>query len=140
MENINPYVFISKKMRVINTRDSPRISLKRRPPHKASKNILSDLSTLNFISTKPIAKFIIDRKAPNKIDLKIKAEMLDERKNKVTMRSVRKEITMQTISSCFSFFIISSFQNRFDKCVHTSKYTKKCKYYSQNRFGFKLSI
>lgn len=70
IENINPYVFISKKMRVINTRESPRISLKSRPPHKASKNILSDLFTLNFISIKPIMKFIIDRKAPSKIDLK----------------------------------------------------------------------
>jgi len=123
MENINPYVFISKKMRVINTKDSPRISLKRRPPHKASKNILSDLSSLNFISTKPIAKFIIDRKVPSKIDLKINPDMLDKRNNIATMKSVRKEIIIQTISSCFSFFIISGFQNRFDKCVHTSKYT-----------------
>jgi len=123
MENINPYVFISKKMRVINTKDSPRISLKRRPPHKASKNILSDLFTLNFISNKPIAKFIIDRKVPSKIDLKINPDMLDKRNNIATMKSVRKEIIIQTISSCFSFFIISGFQNRFDKCVHTSKYT-----------------
>jgi hypothetical protein len=79
IENINPYVFISKKMKVINTRDSPRISLKSRPPHKASKNILSDLFTLNFISIKPITKFIIDRRAPSKIDLKIKPDIWDKR-------------------------------------------------------------
>lgn len=123
MENINPYVFISKKMRVINTRDSPRISLKRRPPHSATKNMLSDFFMLNFISIKPIIKFIIERSAPSKIDLNIKPDILDKRKNIVTMRRVRKEINKATIKSCFSFFIISGFQNRFDECVHTGKYT-----------------
>ena len=140
MENINPYVFISKKMRVINTKDNPKMSLKMIPPQSASKNIFSGLSTLNFISNKPIIKFIIERSAPSKIDLKIKPEIPDKRKNIETMRRVRKEIMMQTISSCFSFFIISGFQNRFDKCVHTSKYTEKCEYYSQNRLGFKLTV
>ena len=125
MENINPYVFISKKMRVINTRDSPRISLKRRPPHKASKNILSDLFTLNFISIKPIVKFIIDSRAPSKIDLKIKPDTLDKRKNIVTMRSDRKETKRQKISRCFSFFIISSFQSRFNESVHTNEHSEK---------------
>ena len=129
MENINPYVFISKKMRVINTRDNPKISLKRIPPHNASKNIFSDLSTLNFISNKPITKFIIESKAPTKIDLKIKPDMLDRRKNTLTMSSVRKEITIATIRSCFSFFIISGFQNRLNESVHTGKDTKKCKYH-----------
>jgi len=79
IENINPYVFISKKMRVINTRDSPRISLKRRPPHNASKNMLSDFFTLIFISNKPIIKFIIERSAPSKIDLKINPDILEKR-------------------------------------------------------------
>jgi len=79
MENIKPYVFISKKMRVINTRDSPRISLKRRPPHNASKNMLSDFFTLIFISNKPIIKFIIERSAPSKIDLKINPDILEKR-------------------------------------------------------------
>jgi len=79
MENINPYVFISKKMRVINTKDSPRISLKRRPPHNASKNMLSDFFTLIFISNKPIIKFIIERSAPSKIDLKINPDILEKR-------------------------------------------------------------
>jgi hypothetical protein len=57
-------------MRVINTKDSPTISLKRRPPHKASKNIFSDFLTLNFISVRPIKKLIIDRSTPSKTDLK----------------------------------------------------------------------
>lgn len=129
MENIKPYVFISKKMKVINTRESPRISLKRRPPHKASKNILSDLFRLNFISSKPIIKFIIERRAPIKIDLNIKPDMPDKRKNIETTRRDKKEIKTQKISSCFSFFIISSFQNRFNESVHTCEYTKKCTYH-----------
>jgi hypothetical protein len=79
MENINPYVFISKKMKVINTNDNPIISLKRRPPHNASKNIFSDLFTLNFISKNPIAKFVIDRRAPIKIDLKTMPDILEMR-------------------------------------------------------------
>lgn len=133
-------MFISKKMRVINTRDSPRISLKRSPLHSVSKNMLSDFFKLNFISNKPIIKFITERSAPSKIDLKIKPVIPDKRKIIETMRSARKEIMMQTISSCFSFFIISGFQNRFDKCVHTSKYTEKGEYYSQNRLGFKLTV
>jgi len=66
-------------MRVINTRDSPRISLKRRPPHNASKNMLSDFFTLIFISNKPIIKFIIERSAPSKIDLKINPDILEKR-------------------------------------------------------------
>jgi hypothetical protein len=126
MENINPYVFISKKMRVTNTRDKPKISLNSRPPQSASKKILSDLFTLNFISNNPIAKFIIERIAPNKIDLKINADILDKRKNIVTMKSVRKENTLQNTKSCCSFFIISGFQNRFNESIHTGKYTKKC--------------
>ena len=104
-------------MRVINTRESPRISLKRRPPHNASKNILSDFFTLNFINNKPIMKFIIEREAPSTIDLKIKPDMLDKRKNIVTMNSVRKENTIQKPISCCSFFIISGFQSRFNKSV-----------------------
>lgn len=109
MENINPYVFISKKMRVINTNDSPKMSLKRIPPHSASKNILSDLFTLNFISVRPIKKFIIERSAPIKIDLKIKPDMLEKRKNIVTMSSGRKEMTNAKIISCL-LFIFYHFQ------------------------------
>ena len=66
-------------MRVINTKDRPRISLKRRPPHSVSKNMLSDFFKLNFISNKPIIKFIIERSAPSKIDLKIKADIPEKR-------------------------------------------------------------
>ena len=119
-------MFISKKMKVINTSDKPKMSLKRMPPHSASKNILSDLFTLNFMSDSPIKKFIIERNDPSNIDLKIKPDMLDRRKNTVTMSIVRKEITSATIRSCFSFFIISSFQNRLNESVHSGKYTKKC--------------
>lgn len=140
MENINPYVFISKKMRVINTKDNPNMSLKMIPPQSASKNIFSDLFTLNFISKNPIAKFIIESVAPSKIDLKTMPDMFDERNNIVTMRSNRKETTKQKVRSCFSFFIISSFQNRLNESVHTGKDTKKCKYYCQNRFSFKVSV
>lgn len=140
MENIKPYVFISKKMRVINTKDSPKMSLKRIPPHSASKNMLSDLFALIFISIKPIIKFIIERRAPSKIDLKIKPDILDKRKNIETTISDRKEITIQKISSCFSFFIISCFQNRFNESVHTGEYTEKCKNYGQYRFGLKFPI
>jgi hypothetical protein len=61
-------------MRVINTNNRPKISLKRRPPHSASKNILSDLFTLNFINNKPIVKFNIEKPAPSKIDLNIRLE------------------------------------------------------------------
>ena len=75
-------------MRVINTSANPKMSLKRIPPHNANKNMLSDLFTLNFISNKPIVKFIIERSAPSKIDLKINPDMLDKRKNTVTIRSV----------------------------------------------------
>ena len=82
-------------MRVINTRDRPKINLNRRPPQSASKKIFSDLFTLNFISNNPIAKFIIERIAPSKMDLKINTEMLDKRKNIVTMKRVRKENTIQ---------------------------------------------
>jgi hypothetical protein len=116
-------------MRVINTNDDPKISLKRRPPHSTIKNIFSDFFSLNFISNKPIVKFIIDRKAPSKIDLKINPDMLDKRNNIVIIIIDIMETKRQKISSCFSFFIISSFQNRFDECVHTSKYTEKCKDY-----------
>ena len=140
MENINPYVFISKKMRVINTKDNPKMSLKMIPPHSASKNIFSGLFTLNFINNKPITKFIMVIRAPTKIDLKIIPDMLDERNNIVTIRSDRKETTKQKFRSCFSFFIISSFQNRLNESVHSGKYTKKCKYYRQNRFSFKLVV
>jgi len=75
MENINPYVFISKKMRVINTSDRPKMSLKRIPPQSASRNMLSDFFKLNFTSNKPIIKFTIERSAPSKIDLKIKSDI-----------------------------------------------------------------
>lgn len=136
MENINPYVFISKKMRVINTKDNPKMSLKMIPPQSASKNIFSGLSTLNFISNKPITKFIIESRAPTKIDLKIIPDMPDERNNIVTMRSNRIETTKQKVRSCFSFFIISGFQNRLNESVHTGKDTKKCKYHCQYRFSF----
>ncbi len=105
------------------------MSLKSRPPQSAIKNILSDLFKLNFMSNTPITKFIIESRAPSKIDLKIKPDIADKRKNIDTMRSVRQEITIQIIKSCFSFFIISGFQSRFNKSVHTSKYTQKCKYY-----------
>lgn len=119
-------MFISKKMTVINTNDRPKMSLKRIPPHSTSKNILSDLFTLNFIRVRPIKKFIIESSAPSKIDLKINPDMLDKKKNIVTMRSVRKEITKAIIRICFSFFIISGFQNRFNESVHSCEYSKKC--------------
>ena len=92
MENINPYVFISKKMRVINTKDNPNISLKMIPPQRARKNIFSDLFTLNFISKNPIAKFIIESVAPSKIDLKTMSDIFDERNNIVTIIGTRPEI------------------------------------------------
>jgi hypothetical protein len=117
-------------MRVINTSDNPKISLKSRPPQSASKNIFSGLFTLNFIKDKPITKFIKEIKAPAKTDLKIIPDMLDEKNNIVTMRSDRNETTKQKVRRCFSFFIISSFQNRLNESVHTGKYTKKCKYHS----------
>jgi hypothetical protein len=66
-------------MRVINTIDSPKISLKRRPPHNASKNILSDLRTVNFINRNPKVKFRMESNAPNKIDLKIRPETSEVR-------------------------------------------------------------
>ncbi len=115
-------------MRVINTSDKPKTSLKRIPPQSASRNMLFDLFALNFMSNRPIKKFITERKAPSKIDLKIKPDMLERRKNIVRMRSVRKEMTNATIRSCLSFFIISSFQSRFDESVHTGEYTEKGKY------------
>jgi hypothetical protein len=129
MENINPYVFISKKMKVINTKDNPNMSLKMIPPQSASKNIFSGLFKLNFINNKPIIKFIMESRVPIKIDLKTMPDIFDERNNIVTMRSNRKETTKQKVRSCFSFFIISSFQNRLNESVHTGKDTKKCKYY-----------
>jgi hypothetical protein len=125
MENINPYVFISKKMKVINTSDKPKMSLKRMPPHRASKNILSDLFTLNFMNDSPIKKFIIERNAPSNIDLKIKPDIFEIMKNTVTMSSVRMEITRATIRRCFSFFIISGFQNRLNEGVHSGEDSKK---------------
>jgi hypothetical protein len=79
MENINPYVFISKKMRVINTMDKLKMSLKSIPPHRASKNILSDLFKLNFISDTPIIKFITESSVPSKMDLKIKPDIAETR-------------------------------------------------------------
>jgi hypothetical protein len=119
-------------MRVINTKDNPKMSLKMIPPQSASKNIFSGLSTLNFISNKPITKFIIESRAPTKIDLKIIPDMPDERNNIVTMRSNRIETTKEKVRSCFSFFI----QNRLNESVHTGKDTKKCKYQCQYRFSF----
>ena len=116
-------------MSVINTNDSPKISLKRRPPHKASKNIFSDFLTLNFIIVRPIKKLITERRAPSKIDMKIKPDIKDEKYKIVITRSDRELVIIQKISSCFSFFTISSFQNRFNKGVHTCKYTKKSKDY-----------
>ena len=61
-------------MRVINTINRPKISLKRSPPHSESKNILSDLFTLNFINNIPIVKFNVEKLAPSKIDLNIRPE------------------------------------------------------------------
>lgn len=61
-------------MRVNNTIVNPKISLKRRPPQSVSKNILSDLFTLNFINKKPTAKFNIEKPVPSRIDLKIGPE------------------------------------------------------------------
>jgi len=61
-------------MRAINTKDSPKISLKRRPPHKASKNTLSDLFKLNFMNNMPIVKLNVEKPAPSKIELNIRSE------------------------------------------------------------------
>ena len=93
------------------------MSLKSIPPQRASKNILSDLVMLNFIRDTPITKFIIESSVPSKMDLKIKSDITDRRKSINTMSSVRQEIKIQIIKSCFSFFIISGFQSRFNKSV-----------------------
>jgi hypothetical protein len=68
MENIKPYVFISKKTRVINIRIKPKNNLSRIPPQRAIKNIFSDLFTLNFSRRNPIIKFRIGISAPIRID------------------------------------------------------------------------
>ena len=68
-ENINPYAFISKKIRVINTKTSPNISLKKSPPQRMLKNILSDLLKLSPIIKNPRTKFKVGSEAPIRIDL-----------------------------------------------------------------------
>jgi hypothetical protein len=66
-------------MRVINTIDTPKISLKRKPPHKVSKNTLSDLFTLNFMNNMPIVKLSVEKPAPRKIDLNMRSESSETR-------------------------------------------------------------
>jgi hypothetical protein len=61
-------------MRVINTIDRPKISLKRKPPHKVSKNTLSDLFKLNFMNNMPIVKLNVEKPAPSKIESNIRSE------------------------------------------------------------------
>ena len=129
IENINPYAFISKKMRVIITRDKPIISLKRSPPQSVIKKNLSDRLILRLIDSMPIVKFMSESKAPNSIDLYNKPDRLEERNKTVTTISNRKETMRPETIKNFSFLIISSFHNRFNKCVQTSEYSKKCKNY-----------
>ena len=69
MENINPYVFISKKMSVKIINDKPRISLKSNPPQRVTKKIFSDFLNPILIKTNPIMKLIKAIIAPNRMDL-----------------------------------------------------------------------
>ena len=70
-------MFISKKMRVINMRVSPKISLKSSPPHNERRNIFSDLRRLNLISKNPIKKFNSEISVPNIMDSNSIAEISD---------------------------------------------------------------
>ena len=120
-------MFISKKMREINTSESPNISLDNIPPQRANKNIFSDFSIENLIINRPIKKFKIDTMKPNKIDLKNNMFIVEKMK-RIIIRDMSKNVIVVTpTSNCFSFFTISGFQNRFDESIHASKNTKKCK-------------
>jgi hypothetical protein len=77
MENINPYVLISKKMREINMSESPKTSLNSIPPQSANKNIFSDWEIENLISNRPIRKFNKESKKPIAIDFKIIHEITE---------------------------------------------------------------
>lgn len=70
MENINPYVFISKKMREIITNISPKISLNKKPPHRTTMKALSDLAIEILISQSPIEKLRAVIRNPIIIDMK----------------------------------------------------------------------
>ena len=112
-------------MRVIITTIEPIISLKRSPPHNIIKKNLSDRLILRLIDNMPIVKFMIERKAPNSIDLYNKPDRMEERNKIVTMISNRKESVRPEVIKNFSFLIISSFHNRFNKGIQTSKYSEE---------------
>ena len=140
IENINPYAFISKKMRVIITTVKPIISLKRSPPHNVIKKNLSDRLILRLIDNMPNVKFISESKAPNNIDLYNKPDRLEERNKTVTIVSNRMETVSPEVIRNFSFLIISGFHNRFNKGIQTSEHSQECKNYSHNWICTKLPV
>jgi hypothetical protein len=56
-------------MREINTSTSPKISLTRKPPHSANKNIFSDLANEILIKPKPRTKLIAEMEKPMIIEI-----------------------------------------------------------------------
>ena len=110
-------------MRIIITRVKPIISLKRRLPHSEIKKNLSDCFMLSLIDNMSTVKFMSEIKAPKSIDLYNKPDRLEERNKTVTIVNIRKETVRLEVIKNFSFLIISSFHNRFNKGVETSEYT-----------------
>lgn len=110
-------------MRIIITRVKPINSLKRRLPHSEIKKNLSDRFILSLIDNMPTVKFMSEIKAPNSIDLYNKPDRLEERNKTVTIVNIRKETVRPEVIKNFSFLIISSFHNRFNKGVQTSEYS-----------------
>jgi hypothetical protein len=74
-------------MKVIITKITPNISLKRRPPQRTRRNTFSDLLMLKFIARKPIEKLMVESIAPSNIDLKSTPEICE-----VTKRMVNRDI------------------------------------------------
>jgi len=77
MENINPYVLISKKMKEINMSESPKTNLNSIPPQSEIINIFSDREIENLISSRPIRKFNKDSKKPITMDSNIIPEIIE---------------------------------------------------------------
>ena len=129
-ENIKPPLFISKKIRIKTTMVNIKTNLKTNPPQRKIINIFSGLLILITINITPIIKFRVDSNIPKRIDLKSILVIIELKKRieRVIKVSVVNEMDIE--KSRFSFFIFSGFQNRFYKCVHTSKYTKESKYNS----------
>jgi len=117
------------KNEAINTSDRPKMSLNSIPPQSASKNIFSDLFTLNFISKNPIAKFIIESIAPSKIDLKTMPDKFNERNDIVTRRSARNETTKQKLGAAFHFLSFPAFRTDLMKVYIPAKTPRNAKYY-----------